>query len=88
MSQNGHPGLFWAMCLLPMMGLVAISVPQAIQLLQIAIELEPVAFDLVARFARSLKGKSTEEILAMNESLFSKVEQTANDELAKLPPTS
>ncbi len=76
----------WALCLLPLMGMAAtIDATQVIQLLQIAIQLEPVAFDLITKFATSLKGKTTEEILAMNESLFSKVEQTAQDELNKPP---
>lgn len=79
----------WALGLLPLMGMAAtFDGAQVIQLLQILLQLEPVAFDLITKFATSLKGKTTEEILAMNESLFSKVEQTAQDELNKSPSGS
>lgn len=65
---------------------------QAIQLLTLITALEPVAFDLLLKLAQSLQGKSTEEVLALNEQLFTKVETTADEELKKLadktPPTS
>jgi hypothetical protein len=44
-------------------------------------------------FTRSLKGMSTEEVIALTESKFDKIDKTADDELAKLnlppdPPSS
>lgn len=71
---------------------VGASLASVVQLLNLITALEPAAFDLIVKLAQSLQGKSTEEVLALNEQLFTKVETTADDELKKLadktPPTS
>jgi len=90
-KANGPASVpMWALWLLPFMfaaGAVGgVQLTQAVALLQIVMQLEPVAFDLIVKLAASMKGKTADEILAMNESLFSKVEQTAQDELAKVSP--
>jgi hypothetical protein len=81
-----HQMPLWPFTILPLMGLAAIGggLAAAAQLLQILMQLEPVAFDLVVKFATSLKGKSTAEILALNESLFDKIDSTIASEEAKL----
>lgn len=78
--------LFLAMGMFPMMAAAGVGITGVIQLLNLIVQLEPVAFDLIVKLATSLKGKSTEEILAMNEAIFNKVEQTALDELSKVTP--
>jgi hypothetical protein len=71
-----------------MMAAAGVGITQVVSLLNLAVQLEPVAFDLVTKLATSLKGKTTEEVLAMNEAIFSKVEATAQAELNKqVPPT-
>lgn len=82
-SNAGYLRL-WVALFLPLFGFAAIgglSANQAIQLLQIATELEPIAFDLIVKLAQSMKGKSAEEIVAMSESIFNQVDQTAQDQL-------
>lgn len=82
----------WVTFLLPM-GMAAsggglqglITAQNIVQLLQLVVAIEPAAFDLVMKLATSLKGKSTEEILAMNESIFSKLEAELEAEEAKKP---
>lgn len=79
-----HP--LFGMGFLFLLGMAAMGggITGAIALLNIASQLEPVGFDLVMKFADSLKGKSVDEIVAMNEKLFGKVDATADAELAKL----
>ena len=77
--------------LFPMMaagGDINVTIGGAVKLLNLIMELEPVAFDLIMKLATSLKGKTTEEILAMNEQLFTKVETTADAELGKMAGTT
>ena len=57
------------------------SLDRILALLNLIATFEPIALDLVLKFAQSLKGKSTEEIVAMNEQLFGKVIATADAEL-------
>jgi hypothetical protein len=59
------------------------SLAGILALLNLVATFEPIALDLVLKFAQSLKGKTTEEIVAMNEQLFGKVIATADAELEK-----
>ena len=81
------PGAFWFM-FLPLMAAAALPFSKWFELLQIVSTLEPIAFELVTNLAKSLKGQTAEQVLALNERLFNKVTQTADAELAKLPPES
>lgn len=83
----GAGGLaFWlTMGGLPVLGM-AVDANAVLRLLQLILALEPAAFDLVAKLTESLTGKTTEEVLAMNDTLFGKVVAEADQELAKLPP--
>lgn len=63
---------------------MAIQLPEVLQLLALASALEKPAFDLVVKLATSLKGQTTDQVLALNEQIFGKVEATADAELAKL----
>lgn len=89
--NSGLAFALWVTFLLPM-GLAAgggigglVTAQNIVQLLQIVVAIEPVAFDLVLKLASSLKGKSTEEILAMNESIFDKLAAQLATEAAKKP---
>jgi hypothetical protein len=80
--------LLFAIGFFPMMAAAGVEITQVVSLLNLAVQLEPVAFDLVMKLTTSLKGKTTEEVLAMNEAIFSKIEATAQAELNKqVPPT-
>jgi hypothetical protein len=84
--NNGAPSLVFAMLSLFLVGMAAGGggLQSALDLLLAVTKLEPIAFDLILNLAKSLAGKTTEEVLAMNETIFGKVEQTADDELKKL----
>jgi len=81
------PGLAFLFLGLTLAG-ATVSLGKVLELLNALVELEPIAFDLVLKLSRSLKGKTTEEVVAMNEAIFGKVEAVADAELAKeqLPP--
>jgi hypothetical protein len=66
------------------MGFAAIGVglSDAVKLLSLITTLEPIAFNLILQLAQSMKGKSVEEIVALNEQLFGKVNSTADAEIA------
>lgn len=66
---------------------MALDVNAVINLLNLITKLEPIAFDLVAKLVTSLQGKTAEEVEAMNDALFDKIDATADAELGKLPPT-
>lgn len=74
---------FWMMGF-GLIGMAAIDVNGVIQLLNLVVSLEPAAFDLVLKLTQSLQGQSTDQVLAMNEAIFGKVDATADAELAKL----
>jgi len=61
---------------------MAIDLNGIIGLLTLITQLEPEAFDLIVKLATSLKGQTTEQVLALNEQLFGKVQQTADAEIA------
>lgn len=86
-AQSKAHGLsmLWAFMLLPIGGIV-LDAAGIIALLQIAVQLEPEAFSLITNFATSLKGKSAADLIAMNETLFNKVDATAEAQLA--PPAA
>lgn len=65
---------------------MAIDVNGVVNLINLATKLEPGAFDLVTKLATSLQGKTAEEVEALNDALFDKIDSTADAELAKLPP--
>lgn len=85
---SAPPSAVWLLLglIFPMMAAAGVGVTQVVSLLNLIVQLEPVAFDLVTKLATSLKGKTTEEVLAMNEQIFSKVEMTAQAELNKTVP--
>lgn len=90
-TRNSHGLPLWVLGL-PLIGLAAgagalAGLDATVKLLGIIVTLEPVAFDLIVKFATSLKGKSTAEILAMNEQIFGKVDATADAELGKMGTT-
>lgn len=90
-TRSPHSLPLWVFSL-PLIGLVAgagvlAGVDATLKLLQVVVTLEPVAFDLILKFATSLKGKSEAEILAMNEQIFGKVDATADAELGKMGKT-
>lgn len=69
-----------------MLGIVATgagSLPSGVvQLLNLIIGLEPVGFDLLLKLADKLQGKTPEEIVAMNEDIFNRIDTTADAEIA------
>lgn len=83
------PGLaFWLA--FPVLGLAAgagaggLALGAAVlQWLGLAVQLEPYAFDLALKFATSLKGKTLEEVQALNLKLADDIEATADAEIAK-----
>lgn len=60
-----------------------LSLASAAQLLTLVVGLEPVAFQLLLQLAQSLKDKSVEEVVAMSEKIFGKIDATADAEIAK-----
>jgi hypothetical protein len=72
---------------------VSAGILVALGILKEIAELEPIGLQAVLNFTRSLKGMTTEEVIALTESKFDKIDKTADDELAKLnlppdPPSS
>jgi hypothetical protein len=56
--------------------------PQALlALMTLAVDLEPEAADLIKRLLESMKGKTAEEIAALDAKIFSDVEARADAEL-------
>lgn len=89
-GQNHVPLTLLFAFFMPLMAAGAsglVSAANIVTLLQVILQLEPIAFDLILKLATSLKGKTAAEILAMNESIFTSVETIAEAELAKKPPT-
>lgn len=91
-SQNRSPSKLPFAMLLPLMGFAAVGgavagVAKVAQLLTLITSLEPVAFDAILAFATSLKGKTTEEIVAMNESILSDVDTTIQQQLDLQKPS-
>lgn len=77
-------GLWLLGCFLPMMAAAGASTPlsKIVSLLNNILTLEPVAVDLIVNLAQNLQGKTTDQIIAMNEQLFGTIEQTAASEIA------
>lgn len=90
-SNKPSPRIPWAFYM-PLFGMAAIGalggIAKAAQLLSLVADLEPIAFNLIVNFATSLKGKTTQELVTMNEAMFAKTEALVDSELAKLPPKS
>lgn len=82
-AQHSGTGLAMILMSLGVFGM-AFSVSDALKLLTLITALEPAAVDLVLKLAQSLQGKSTDEVVAMNEALFGKVDTVADQEIAKL----
>lgn len=76
-------GMAFFLLMFPLLGMAAVTgAGAALALVGQILELEPIAFTLVANLVQNLKGKTTEEIVAMNEQIFSKISSTADSEIA------
>lgn len=67
---------------------VLLKLTAIVSIINAAVVLEPIALNLILQLAQKLSGKSTEEVLAMNEAIFNKIIADADAELAKLPPST
>lgn len=63
---------------------MAIQVSDAIKILNLLLDVEPIAVELVKNLLAEIKGKSAAEIIAENDAIFERVKATAAAELAKL----
>jgi hypothetical protein len=90
-SSNHNPIPLW-MFLFPVAGLAiagaSITLNGTLQLISLLASLEPEAFSLVLAFTTSLKGKTTAQIVAMNETLFNSVDATAQQQLNLTAPSA
>jgi len=93
-NKSPAPSANWLLASFMLVGLVTgagaaggagLTASSIVTLLQLIIGMEPIAFDLILKFATSLKGKTTAEILALNEGIFNDLDAVIAAELAARP---
>lgn len=63
-----------------------VTVTDAIKILNLLVDVEPIAVSLIKNLLAEIKGKSAEEIAAQNDVIFERVKASAAAEIASLPP--
>lgn len=63
-----------------------ITVTEAIEILKLVEDVEPVAVTLIKNLLAEIKGKTAAEIAAETDAIFERVKASAAAEIALLPP--